>query len=553
VSRELAARGLDWVADRPLGATLAAFVTPGSEYARRFTHRYDDRATWSTLAADRRRRSFDPALGEALGSYHRRLGASAHALANVTALAEGGAFAVVCGQQPGPLGGPLYTWHKTWTAVALARKLTALTGETVVPVFWNAAEDADFDEIAGATWSLDDLTLAHGSLPREARVEGRLVGSLPAGLAAGVWHAARGAWHAQPGSARAYALLDAAAQVAERGGDLGDVVSRLMLEAFADEGLVVLDPRLPEFRRAALPLYERYVLMHTDVRHAIDQAGEAIDTLGLARGFTPAQTEFGLFEAAGDTRRHLAPVEGAAALVRAQAGGAGLIPGAALRPIAQDFVLPTLALVAGPGELAYLAQLEPAARLLDVLPAAIVPRWSATWLPASALELCAAAGIEPRELVRAPEAALAAYFGAGVPATLARPLAELRAHAEAVFARIAAESPALDRSLPELVRATARRVDWRLGRLAEGFSRKARRAWKRAHAEGPHLAEYVRPRGVLQERTLAWLDIVARGGHAAELTARAAAEAHVDAALSGGALAHDALAIEPGGGGPAHG
>jgi hypothetical protein len=191
-----------------------------------------------------------------------------------------------------------------------------------------------------------------------------------------VWHAARGDWHALPGSARAYALLDGAARAAETGGDLGDVSSRLVLEAFGEAGIVVIDPRTPAFRRAALPLYERYAELHADVRKALDEGGDAIESLGLPRGFQPAQTEFALFESYGENRRRLTPREGAHAIERAgKTDAPGLVPGAALRPIAQDFVLPTLALVAGPGEIGYLAQLEKPARILGVTPASIVPRW----------------------------------------------------------------------------------------------------------------------------------------------------------------------------------
>jgi uncharacterized protein YllA (UPF0747 family) len=322
-------------------------------------------------------------------------------------------------------------------------------------------------------------------------------------------------------------------------------VSRLQLETFQANGLVVLDPRMAEFRRAALPLYERYAELHGEVRRALDDAGDAIAALGLPPGFTRAQTEFALFEETDGVRRRLAPREGEAALARArEAARPGLLPGAALRPIAQDFVLPTLALVAGPGEIAYLAQLEEAARMLGVTPAAIVPRWSATWLPAAALQACAEAGVAPAAFVQRPDEAMAAFHARGVPPGLARTLAELRAHNEAAFTQLAGDAPQLDASLPELVRATARRVDWRLGRLSEGFARKARRAWKRARPEGAHVAAYVRPRGALQERTLAWLDLVARGGMDAEAAARAAALAHVERALAGEPLAHDVMALE---------
>lgn len=546
-ARGAAVGRLGWADALPLGREAAAFATPGSAYAALFGRTYRDRASWIALAADRRARAFDPALAEALLTFHRRLGASSASLDHVDAIAGGRAFAVVTGQQPGPLGGPLYTWHKVWTAVELARQLTALLGEPVAPVYWNASEDSDFDEIATATWAGDDLALTSGSLPREARREGRLVGALPAGLAQGVWNAARGAWHGRPGSAHVYALLDDAARAAEQGGDLGDVVSRLMLRAFAEDGLVVVDPRLPEFRAAALPLYDRYLDVHADVRRAIDDAGESVAELGLVPGFAPAQAEFALFEASGDMRAHLtlAGAKDALSRVRAGASPPAFLPGAALRPIAQDFVLPALALVAGPGEVRYLVQLPAAARALGVESAIVVPRWSATWLPATALEVAKEAGVAPSALVEDPDGALAAFFARGVPAALTGTLSALRSDAEAAFARLAEAAPELDQSLPELVRATARRVDWRLARLGEGFARKARRAWKRGRPEGPHLAAFVRPRGALQERTLAWLDVLARGGLGATEAAREAAAQHVTAALSAdGALHHDVMALE---------
>jgi hypothetical protein len=99
-------------------------------------------------------------------------------------------------------------------------------------------------------------------------------------------------------------------------------------------------------------------------------------------------------------------------------------------------------------------------------------------------------------------------------------------------------------SLPEFVRATLARVDWRLGRLEAGLVKKSRRRWKREHASHAHLASYLRPRGHLQERSLAWLDPIARGGVAVEAAARERAAAHVAALLAGRPLAHDVLALE---------
>ena len=43
--------------------------------------------------------------------------------------------------------GPLYTFHKILSIVTLSSQLTKEYGETVVPVFWIAGEDHDFDEV----------------------------------------------------------------------------------------------------------------------------------------------------------------------------------------------------------------------------------------------------------------------------------------------------------------------------------------------------------------------------------------------------------------------
>jgi len=63
-------------------------------------------------------------------------------------------FVVTTGQQPGLFGGPLYSVYKALTAVRLARTLEELLGAPVLPLFWVASEDHDWDE-AHDTWLVD--------------------------------------------------------------------------------------------------------------------------------------------------------------------------------------------------------------------------------------------------------------------------------------------------------------------------------------------------------------------------------------------------------------
>ncbi|MBM4129629.1 bacillithiol biosynthesis BshC, partial [bacterium] len=94
--------------------------------------------------------------------------------AGLAALSAGRADAVVTGQQPGFLGGPVLTLLKAATAVALARLRTE-QGHPAVTVFWCADDDEDliealapvgWDEASGAVRADGWAAARAGALPR---------------------------------------------------------------------------------------------------------------------------------------------------------------------------------------------------------------------------------------------------------------------------------------------------------------------------------------------------------------------------------------------------
>ncbi len=83
---------------------------------------------------------------EELKKYHNQLGISQ--LEQLNKLDTDNAVAFITGQQLGVLGGPLYTIYKTITAIILAKETERKYNIPVVPVFWLADEDHDFEEVA---------------------------------------------------------------------------------------------------------------------------------------------------------------------------------------------------------------------------------------------------------------------------------------------------------------------------------------------------------------------------------------------------------------------
>ncbi len=491
--------------DDRLHDALTADLLSGGPIAReRFGDTLRERDALRRLA-DAKRRPLPPELVREMTDYHRRLGASAASLANLDRLARGAAVAAVAGQQPAPLGGPLYALHKTGAA-GLARAATVWLGGDCVPLYWMHGEDSDFAEVRGASVADAGLELHDLSLPAEAHQDGGLVGALPLEPLAALEAEALAHWAGLAGHADAAALL-ARARAGAR--DLGEAVSALMLAVFADAGLVVIDPRLPAFRSAARGVIDRYLSDAGALEAAARRAGGRLEALCGRRPLSDASLESFVFEVADGVRHKCL-----AADAYARGGAVTLSPSVALRPAVQDGVFPTVLMACGPGEIAYLAQLREVFEGVGVRPAMVAPRFGATWLPAAAVELIEASGADPWSVVCATDQVLHDLAERRLPEALTRELAASRAEAGAALARLAEAARGFDASLPQLIESSRGKVDFQFARIAEGVVSKARGRLDREHPAWRRLRYVLLPGDRLQERRLASLEPIARRGAA---------------------------------------
>lgn len=478
-------------------------LASGPVARERFALRWTDTSDLKGLVAAKRA-PLEPALAREMTDYHRRLGASPASLANLERLARGEAVATVAGQQPAPLGGPLYSLHKTASAVGLAAAVEARADVPAVPMFWMHGEDSDFAEIRHATVSDVSLVVHDFVLPDDAHPEGGLVGDIALPPLAALTASAGAHWQGLAGQADAAALARRSLAAAR---DLGEATSALLLALFADQGLVVIDPRLGAFRAAARPVLERYLAGAGALHDAAHAAGARLHELIGRRPLADHALESFVFEIEGGRRHKLAAGE-----ARARGAGVTLGPSVALRPAVQDAVFPTVAMACGPGEIAYLAQLREVFEGVGVKPALPVPRFGATWLPAEAVELAEAAHAEPWEVVTGADAVVARLAGQRLPAELEGELTRARAAALEGLERFGEASRSLDASLPQMVESARGKVDYQFGRLHEGLVGKMRSRLDREHPAWRRLRYVLLPGDRLQERRLASLEPVARRG-----------------------------------------
>lgn len=489
--------------DRLYDPLVADLLANGPVARERFAHTWNDTAALTALA-QAKRRPLSPALAAELEGYHRRLGASPQSLSNLARLARGEAVASVAGQQPSPLGGPLYALHKTASTIGLATVVTERTQVPCVPLYWMHGEDSDFAEIRHVSVADAALVVHDLELPDAAHADGGLVGEIALDSVRALSAAALAHWDGLPGRADAAALIERSLAHAR---DLGEATSALLLAIFAEQGLVVVDPRLPAFRVAARAIIDRYLANAETLHAAARTAGARLGVLAGRQPLTDASLDSFVFEIEGGRRTKIA-----AAAATGRGSGVVLSPSVALRPAVQDGVFPTVVMACGPGEIAYLAQLREVFEGVGVRPAVPVARFGATWLTAEALELIDASGAEAWNVVAGSDAVLAALAERRIPAELGGELTRARAAALDGLARFGDASRTLDASLPQMVESARGKVDYQFARLHEGLTGKVRSRLDKEHPAWRRLRYVLLPGDKLQERRLASLEPVARSG-----------------------------------------
>tara|TARA_B100000575_G_scaffold287138_1_gene284974 strand:+ start:2200 stop:3936 length:1737 start_codon:yes stop_codon:yes gene_type:complete len=88
----------------------------------------------------------------ALKDFHQWLGIEQSQSSIRAKLLEDDSYCVVTGQQLSWYGGPLYTFFKLMSAIQWSKRISETMGKTVIPVFWLADEDHDYTEINQINW-----------------------------------------------------------------------------------------------------------------------------------------------------------------------------------------------------------------------------------------------------------------------------------------------------------------------------------------------------------------------------------------------------------------
>jgi len=356
-----------------------------------------ERAAW--LEQNNRQRADVRKTAAALRAYNRRIGMSPAVESHLDAL-EQGASVIVGGQQAGLFAGPAMVIHKAISIIGAARWAEETTGRRVIPVFWIAGEDHDWAEANHAMLVSSEGALRKIAVEREEHPRTSVSRTkLPAESLA---EALRKLAETLPDSAHKAELLDMLQAACGRSASLSDLFAGVLAGLFAKEGLVLMDADDPELRRVEGPMFARLIEAGEQLEDAYAASGGRIEAMGY-----PLQVESqpgcanlfvyrddrvqpGAGKMAGERvllyrrdgqyadRKGTLAVERDRLLQLASEAPELLSNNVLTRPIMQDYVLPVLGTVLGPGEIAYWAQTGDAFRALGMRMPIVVPRMSFT-------------------------------------------------------------------------------------------------------------------------------------------------------------------------------
>lgn len=344
---------------------------------------------------------------------------------------------VTTGHQPVLLLGPLYVLYKALTAISLAAQLEQTLGAPVVPLFWIASDDHDWDEVGSAT-ILDRSDAARTlTLPVPDGGERRPVGShLLDGAGTDVLGALP---EIVPDAEFTAHYLELVRDAYAEGRPVGAAFARFLAGVLGDRGYAWIDSARPEVRRAAAPFHRRLLSDWDGILEAEAAGAGALRKAGFEAPISRVEDALPLFFDDGGGRHRVRRDGGASAETwheRLEAAPEGFSPNVASRPALESWLLPVSATVLGPGEIGYWSQLGPLFGALDVPLPSIHPRAAWTLVEARTRRILERTGLSPRDLAEGAEPAVERLTRAARPEAVERALARFREDAETGMAAI---------------------------------------------------------------------------------------------------------------------
>jgi uncharacterized protein YllA (UPF0747 family) len=437
---------------------------------------------------------------------------------------------VITGQQPGVLGGPLHTIYKVVTAVALAERIERMEGRPCVPLYWCGADDTDFPEIRDLNLLNTDTIPFAASIPQDAYRGGAPVGGIGIEWVDRVWKSVRRFVSDFGGGGFVDEVI---VRAFDRAHDHGELSSAI-LTGLVEGRIGIVDGRTESIRRLAQPLLVDFIENEDDVKREVAEGGARLERSGYHAQLTVG-ADSGVFLVEDGLRKAVTPELKARLLAAARQNPEACSPGVVARSLMQDFVFKPAAVVLGPAEIAYRAQIRSLYERFDVGTPVCVPRMTGVFLPPALTRfLDGDSGVSVGEMIGDPAGFARSVYRQSLPRELADAADRFRSEVMDVidaFARTIDVSG--DHRTTGRIKGRLSDLRKRSAQASDAVIEMGRRASIERWPFLAELTDVVKPGGKPQERTLSGLIPYLYAGASAVDAVRNVAGGYVDDLLDG--------------------
>lgn len=434
----------------------------------------------------------------------------------------GNGYFVTTGQQPGLFGGPLYSVYKALTAERLARDLQRLLDRPVMPLFWVASDDHDWDE-ANHTFIVDGSNrLVHLTLgpltegPPRALSRTRLGPAIEEAL-----DRLASSFPANDFHDRYTTLLRDAYRP---DATMSSAFASLMTEILRETSIGLVDAGETSLKEACQPIFRAEAEDPVASESVLGETAASLRGDGYDLQVPLIGGATNLFVDLGEGRDRLQRTRDGFALRRtgralSRRRVLGLIdeeprrvsPNVLLRPVVESVLFPTLAYVGGPGELAYFAQLRGLFRRHGAGMPVVVPRGSLLAVETRVEKVLDKFGLAAGDL-RDAESLLSRFAREQLPEEVRSTVEAWRRAVEGRGGELANAAAAVDQALRGAVMKARNASLATLGSLEKKIVRVAKRNAGTTRAQIAKAQVNLWPEGSPQDRVLSPLQYLMRYG-----------------------------------------
>ncbi|MBY6036196.1 bacillithiol biosynthesis cysteine-adding enzyme BshC [Fictibacillus nanhaiensis] len=492
---------------------LKGYSNGDSEVARFFDYKTSfDNGEWAKRQQELKRHLFPrKELTEYLLAYNRKIGNSSNTVENIQKLHHPEGLAVVGGQQAGLLTGPLLVIYKCISTIQLAKQAEKELGVPVAPVFWIAGEDHDMDEINHVMIPKND-TAKKISLKSATAVKS----------SASLWR-----WNPDDvkpwlvevfrsfgETAYTQDFLAETQRILHDSDSIVTFFAKLLAKWFSDEGLILLDSGDPAFKKLQSSYLKKMIINNSEIDKAFISQTKRLNEKGFQDPIEVQPDNAHLFYTKNGERILLyRSEEGYTSkekdfviseeklLKEALDYPEKFSNNVVTRPLMQEFLLPTLSFIAGPGEISYWAALGEIFHHFDRKMPILTQRLSLTLVLENTDQLLASKQLTVKNVIEnGTEDYKREWFEKNRPVETNDTIERVKAEIAQSYSQLMKLAENIDFALLPVTEKNLNRVFGEIHYIEQKMEQRIRRKVKKPLAEFDEIMLELKPGNVLQER-----------------------------------------------------